>query len=119
MRYLGVEAMNYCTITWDFDALAAIHATNRDAAVVVVVLKCLTDMARRRSREDVPEVVLAHRRMSPFGLSACRTRQALESLEQAGIVVLRREPGLAYRVRLCPTFYRGLRTRRKGGWVEA
>lgn len=111
--------MNYCTITWDLDILAKVHAANRDAAVVVAVLKALIDMARRRSREDVPEVTLTRERMSAFGLTAPRTRQALESLEQAGLATLRREPAKACRVRLEPGFFHQLKVRRKGGWVEA
>jgi hypothetical protein len=111
--------MNYCTITWDPDTLAAVHATNRDAVVVITVLKSLTDMASKRSGEDVPGVALTRARMSAFGITARRIHQALESLEQLGLATLRRKPGQAYRVRLDPCFYHQIKARRKGGWIDA
>jgi DNA-binding transcriptional ArsR family regulator len=111
--------MSFCTVTWSLDTLAKVHAVNRDAAVLVTLLKMLTDMARKRSRDDTPEVVLASRRTAMFGLSARRTRKALEALEKARIVSLRQEPGKAVRVRLDPSTYRELKVRSKGGWALA
>jgi hypothetical protein len=111
--------MNYCAITWNLDILAQIHTTNRDAAVVAIVLKALTDANRKRSRDYVPEVALTRKRLATFGLSAYRVRQALEALERAGSVSLELKAGQAPRVRFDPSFFKGLKAKKAGGWELA
>jgi hypothetical protein len=111
--------MNFCTVTWDLDRLAAVHAANRDAVVVVTVVKALTDAIRRRAQEDVPEVTLTRQRMGAFGLSPRRFRQALRAVSDAGFATVRQESGQATRVTLDPSFFRGLKARKAGGWELA
>jgi hypothetical protein len=111
--------MKFCTITWDLDVLAEIQTSNRDAMLVVTMLKALTDKAREESREDTPEVILTCRRMAEFGLSVRRIRQALNVLESTGRLSATHILGRAARVRLHPSFYGALKARKKGGWILA
>ncbi len=111
--------MNFCTVTWDLDSLAALHTANRDIVVVITILKALIDMRRRRSRQEMLEVTLTYKRMATFGLSPKRTRQALQVMAETGIATVSRMPGQAARVKFDPTFYRTLKTRSRGGWKLA